>query len=142
VPPDSCEPILAFDTGPGNMMIDRLAWRATNGRQSYDVGGKLARRGKVNADLLAELMQHPYLRRRPPKTTGREDFGIEFADAPGHAADLARYRARGYAMKGNRIRLVTDRPMEVVEVHPPSVNSMEMAGVTVEYYPPAPAMGS
>ncbi|KAF5046982.1 hypothetical protein DSECCO2_465090 [anaerobic digester metagenome] len=67
---------------------------------------------------------------------------LEFVDAPGHAADLARYRARGYAMKGNRIRLVTDRPMEVVEVHPPSVNSVNMAGVTVEYYPPRPAMGS
>ena len=70
--------------------------------------------------------------------TGR----LEFVDAPTHAADLARYRARGYSMKGNRIRLVTDRPMEVVEVHPPSVNSVEIDGVTVEYYPPAPAMGS
>jgi len=55
--------------------------------------------------------------------------------------DLKRYRARGYAMKGNRIRLVTDRPMEVIEVHSPSVNSVDMAGVTVEYYPPRPAMG-
>jgi hypothetical protein len=44
-------------------------------------------------------------------------------------------------MKNNRIRLVTDRPMEVVEVHPPSVNSVDMAGVTAEYYPPAPATG-
>ncbi|MEN6341341.1 MAG: right-handed parallel beta-helix repeat-containing protein [Methanospirillum sp.] len=56
---------------------------------------------------------------------------LEFVDAPAHAADLARYRARGYAMKGNRIRIVTDRPMEAVEVHPPSVNSVEMTGLTV-----------
>ena len=41
-------------------------------------------------------------------------------------------------MTGNRIPIVTDRPMEVVEVHPPSVNSVNMAGVTVEYYPPNP----
>ena len=67
---------------------------------------------------------------------------LEFVDAPGHAGDLERYRARGYRMAGNRIRLVTDRPMEVVEVHPPSRNSVKMAGVTVEYYPPRPAMGS
>ena len=66
---------------------------------------------------------------------------LEFVDAPGHVEDLDRYRARGYAMTGNRIRIVTDRPMEVVEVHPPSVNSVDMAGVTVEYYPPRPAMG-
>ena len=66
---------------------------------------------------------------------------LEFVDAPGHVADLARYRARGYAMTGNRIRLVTDRPQSVVEVHPPSVNAVNMAGVTVEYCPPRPAMG-
>ncbi len=63
---------------------------------------------------------------------------LEFVDAPGHVADLARYRARGYAMTGNRIRLVTDRPMECVEVHGPSVNSVNMAGVTVEDHPPRP----
>ncbi len=62
-------------------------------------------------------------------------------DAPGHADDLERYRARGYRTAGNRVRLVTDRPQSVVEVYLPSVNSVEMAGVTVEYYPPAPAMG-
>ncbi len=45
---------------------------------------------------------------------------LEFVDAPGHAADLERYRARGYRMAGNQIQLVTDRPQSVVEVHPPS----------------------
>ena len=63
---------------------------------------------------------------------------LEFVDAPGHVEDLERYRARGYAMKGNRIAIVTDRPMEVVEVHPPSGNAVNMAGVTVEYSPPRP----
>ncbi len=66
---------------------------------------------------------------------------LEFVDAPGHVADLKRYRARGYAMKANRIAIVVDRPIEVVEVHPPSANSVNMAGVTVEYSPPRPAMG-
>ena len=66
---------------------------------------------------------------------------LEFVDAPGHVEDLKRYRARGYAMAGNRIAVVTDRPQSVVEVHPPSVNSVSMAGVTVEYYPPRPVTG-
>ncbi len=44
-------------------------------------------------------------------------------------------------MKGNRIAIVVDRPMEVVEVHPPSANTVNMAGVTIEYYPPRPGMG-
>ena len=63
---------------------------------------------------------------------------LEFVDAPGHVADLERYEARGHAMTGNRIVIVTDRPMECVEVHPPSANTVNMAGVTVEYYPPRP----
>lgn len=45
-------------------------------------------------------------------------------------------------MTGNRIVIAVDRSMEVVEVNGPSVNGVEMAGVTVEYYPPRPGMGS
>jgi anhydro-N-acetylmuramic acid kinase len=73
--------VLAFDTGPGNMVIDRLAQRITGGRCPCDVDGRLARRGKVHAALLRRLMKHPFLARRPPKTTGREVFGAPFADA-------------------------------------------------------------
>jgi hypothetical protein len=63
---------------------------------------------------------------------------LEFVDAPSHVEDLKRYRARGYAMRNNRIAIQLDRPMEAVEVHPPSANSVNMAGVTVEYCPPRP----
>jgi anhydro-N-acetylmuramic acid kinase len=72
--------VLAFDTGPGNMVIDRLAWRASSGARSLDRGGRLAARGIVDARLLAELTCHPFLARRPPKSTGREEFGAAFAD--------------------------------------------------------------
>jgi hypothetical protein len=67
---------------------------------------------------------------------------LEFVDAPGHVEDMRRYQARGYAMTANRIAIVTDRPMEVVEVHPPSVNSVNIAGVTAVYCPTEPAMGT
>ena len=73
--------VLAFDTGPGNMVIDRLVSRITRGKRRYDRAGALARRGRVIEPLLAELMGHKFLRRRPPKTTGREEFGWQFADA-------------------------------------------------------------
>jgi len=82
--------ILAFDTGPGNMIIDRVVCRATAGRRTYDKDGHMAARGTVQPDLLARLMKHPYLRRRPPKTTGREEFGTQFTDA---LYDGARRRA-------------------------------------------------
>ena len=72
--------VLAFDTGPGNMTIDLLAQRVTGGRLRCDRDGRLAARGRVLDPLLAELMRHAYLSRRPPKSTGREDFGLAFAD--------------------------------------------------------------
>lgn len=65
----------AFDTGPGNMVLDGLVRRLTNGRQAMDRDGRLASKGVVDAGLLAELLAHPFLRQPPPKSTGREAFG-------------------------------------------------------------------
>ncbi len=72
--------VIAFDTGPGNMIIDRITELITNNASRFDEGGKLAARGKVNDRLLASLLAHPYLSKSPPKTTGREEFGKQFAD--------------------------------------------------------------
>ena len=72
------EQVMAFDTGPGNMVIDGLAAALSGGVIAYDKDGGWAARGKVDEELLRELMQHPFLSRRPPKSTGREEFGAEF----------------------------------------------------------------
>ncbi len=72
--------VIAFDTGPGNMIIDRITEFVTNATQHFDEGGKLAERGKMNDNLLASLLMHPYLSKPPPKTTGREEFGKSFAN--------------------------------------------------------------
>ena len=72
--------IVAFDTGPGNMIIDHVVHKITRGQKRYDRGGRLAAAGHVNRALLDGLMRHPYLLRRPPKSTGREQFGAAFAD--------------------------------------------------------------
>jgi len=71
--------VVAFDTGPGNMVIDAVTGLATDGKRRYDRGGRLAGEGAVNDTLLAQLMRHPFLRRHPPKSTGREEFGVHFA---------------------------------------------------------------
>lgn len=71
----------AFDTGPGNMIIDAVTRIITRGKKAYDAGGRLAAKGRVNDALLADLIRHPFLRRRPPKSTGREEFGRAFAEA-------------------------------------------------------------
>jgi anhydro-N-acetylmuramic acid kinase len=80
IPPKAnWDDVIAFDTGPGNMIIDELAWVATNGRQTYDLDGALGDAGTVHEDLLAQWMSDPYFAKSPPKTTGRELFGAQFA---------------------------------------------------------------
>jgi anhydro-N-acetylmuramic acid kinase len=71
---------VAFDTGPGNMLLDGLARRLTHGQLGYDKGGALAAKGSVDAAWLRRLLRHPYFRRRPPKSTGREEFGDELVE--------------------------------------------------------------
>jgi anhydro-N-acetylmuramic acid kinase len=76
VPPKgSAEELLAFDTGPGNALIDAAVSLATAGRLTFDRDGSLAARGEVDAELLEELLAHPFFQREPPKSTGRELFG-------------------------------------------------------------------
>ena len=72
--------VLASDTGPGNMIIDSVMEILTDGEQKYDDAGGFAARGSVCESLLGEWLQHPFISAHPPKTTGREAFGRQFAD--------------------------------------------------------------
>jgi anhydro-N-acetylmuramic acid kinase len=74
-------PLLAFDTGPANMLLDALVHYDSQGRLAFDAEGALARSGRVDGALLAELLAHPYFARPAPKSTGRETFGRQFLDA-------------------------------------------------------------
>src|SRR5512134_1385878 len=72
--------VVAFDTGPANMVLDNLVNRMTNGRLLMDRDGKMAAKGQVDARLLGKLLAHPFLSQRPPKSTGREEFGPSLVD--------------------------------------------------------------
>jgi anhydro-N-acetylmuramic acid kinase len=79
LPEDNCmDHIIAFDTGPGNMIIDALVALYTGGSMNYDEGGAIAGSAAVHTELLNWLLQDPYLYRSAPKTTGREYYGSEF----------------------------------------------------------------
>ena len=81
IPPGSgLAELVAFDTGPANMVLDGLMSRTTNGRVSMDREGRLAAKGRVDSRLLAKLLAHPYLSQAPPKSTGREAFGAKMLD--------------------------------------------------------------
>jgi anhydro-N-acetylmuramic acid kinase len=67
--------VLAFDTGPGNMLIDALVHHFSHGRRRFDENARLASQGRSLPALLDELMRDPYLKLAPPKSTGREYYG-------------------------------------------------------------------
>ncbi|TNJ66625.1 anhydro-N-acetylmuramic acid kinase [Paenibacillus hemerocallicola] len=73
------EQIVAFDTGPGNMLIDQAVHTLSGGAKSYDAGGEWAAQGDADEAVVAEMMSHPYFAMQPPKTTGREVFGKAYA---------------------------------------------------------------
>jgi anhydro-N-acetylmuramic acid kinase len=112
-------PLLAFDTGPGNVLINSAVEIATNGAETYDVDGQRARRGKIDTQLLAELLAHPFFARVPPKSTGRELFGKPFVEElvkryPGLRND---WDALVATMTALTARTIADAVRQWVEAH-------------------------
>ncbi|MEV6399462.1 anhydro-N-acetylmuramic acid kinase [Streptomyces sp. NPDC051907] len=89
--PPGRDPV-AFDTGPANALIDAAVRDLTDGRARYDEGGALAASGRVHEPLLSRLLEEPYYRLPPPKTTGKELFHLPYL----HTAlkDFSRLPAR------------------------------------------------
>ncbi|MCC8434975.1 anhydro-N-acetylmuramic acid kinase [Brevibacillus sp. M2.1A] len=79
--------VVAFDTGPGNMIMDQIVQLMTNGQMRYDEGGKLAANGTVSSVLLEKWLKDPYYQIKPPKSTGREVYGRAFAQELFHDAN-------------------------------------------------------
>jgi anhydro-N-acetylmuramic acid kinase len=77
----SSDHVVAFDTGPGNMIVDALTRKFTRGRETFDRDARRALRGKSISPLLNKLLSHSYFQMTPPKTAGREQFGESFTDA-------------------------------------------------------------
>ena len=101
------EDVIAFDTGPGNMVMDAFA-------PPFDRDGERARAGHVNAALLERLLADPYYHREPPKSCGREQYGAEFVrddrhryrdcDGIDRANDRAGHRTLSRHPRGDRLR--------------------------------------
>jgi anhydro-N-acetylmuramic acid kinase len=113
---------LAFDTGPGNCLIDLVVRRATRGRLRCDAGGRLARCGRIDLRAVERLWHHPYFRRPPPKSTGRELFnerllhntlGPRYAAAPEDALATVTYFT-AYSIVESLRRFVPHRIRECI----------------------------
>ncbi|MFN8672166.1 MAG: anhydro-N-acetylmuramic acid kinase [Candidatus Sericytochromatia bacterium] len=72
--------IIAFDSGPGNMIIDALMDFSSLGRYTYDKDGEFAASGNINRNILQELLNNDYFKMQPPKSTGRELFGVDYTN--------------------------------------------------------------
>lgn len=72
--------VRAWDTGPGNALLDAFVDRRSQGRERFDADGALSASGRVHSALLAELLGHPYFARPAPKTTGRHEFALSLVD--------------------------------------------------------------
>jgi anhydro-N-acetylmuramic acid kinase len=77
----AAEDVIAFDVGPANAWLDAVVKLASDGAESFDRDGRRAARGRVDSALLDELLQDAFLRRPPPKSTGRERYGLAEAEA-------------------------------------------------------------
>ncbi|MBI3087312.1 MAG: anhydro-N-acetylmuramic acid kinase [Candidatus Omnitrophica bacterium] len=153
---------LAFDTGPGNCLIDAVARRLSRGRRACDAGGRLAARGRIDHAAVRRMWRHPYFRRPPPKSTGRELFNDAFlaemfgrrwwargADA---AATVTYFTA--YSIAESYRRFLPVQPREVIVsgggvrnqtlmrhltalLHPVPVRSIERYGLPAQAKEPA-----
>jgi len=85
--------VIAFDTGPGNMVIDAMVRHFTKGRAQYDRGGRRAAKGKADERVLKRLLDHRFLTTPPPKSCGREEFGEKWVRDV-----LRRYSSRKLAL--------------------------------------------
>ena len=113
LPKDGSPPV-ALDCGPGNMVVDGLVRRMTDGRLDYDKDGALAANRRIDHDLLDELASLPALQAPPPRSLGREEFGDHFVDrlierkAPATEADWAELIATATALTAEALaRTVT-----------------------------------
>jgi anhydro-N-acetylmuramic acid kinase len=74
--------VRAFDTGPGNLLIDAIVSIGSNGLHSYDIGGRISAQGNICEDWLNQILaKDSYIKQKPPKSTGRELYSMEFAEA-------------------------------------------------------------
>ena len=75
---DNKIPVVAFDNGPGNCLMDKIIQKKSKGKFSYDKDGKIAARGKIHFEFVKKMAAHPYFKHKPPKSTGQELFNEKF----------------------------------------------------------------
>lgn len=113
-----------FDTGPGNALLDAWAHRCIGTR--HDDAGALAARGAVNEALLDLLTAHPFFVRRPPKSTGRDEFALDWVDTA--LAGLGPDRPAGADVQATLAELTARTVAQAVITYAPAVQRVVLCG--------------
>lgn len=111
---DRLDGVRAFDVGPANMPLDAVVGAWTGGAEAFDRDGARAAAGRVDPGLVRELLAHPFLAARPPKSTGRETFGQAFV-----APLLARFAGREADLLASLTRFVAEAVADGLRRHVP-----------------------
>jgi len=145
--PTSDRKLMAFDTGPGNMIMDALVTRLSKGAEGFDANGSRAQRGRVDQSLLSGLLQDPFLSLPPPRTLGREQYGQEFVDrfwndcdsrglsGDDRVATATRFTAVATAQSYRRFVFPLGTPEQVVVSGGGALNPVLMADLSTELAP-------
>ncbi|OGR85567.1 MAG: hypothetical protein A2901_01890 [Elusimicrobia bacterium RIFCSPLOWO2_01_FULL_54_10] len=104
--------ISAFDTGPGNCLMDYKVNQMTRGRKGYDKSGVRAKTGTIDMGLVQKMAAHPYFLRKPPKSTGREIFNSRFIPKHANLATLTYFTA--YTVWRAHLDFVKEQPHEII----------------------------
>jgi len=135
----------AFDTGPGNCLIDLAVQKISKGRKRHDSEGRWAGKGKVNRKWLSLLLRHPYFLKSPPKSTGREEFGEKFLNQhlgrhlgrrPLEVLATLTYFTAVTIFEG--VRRFSPRPVKDVIVSGGGVKNLTLMRLLREFFAPVP----
>lgn len=116
--------LAGFDTGPGNALLDAWAHRCVGAH--YDDGGALAARGVVNEALLAVLTEHPHFSRQPPKSTGRDEFSLNWVDMA--LAGLGPEKPSGADVQATLAELTARTVAQAIIAHAPAARRVVLCG--------------
>jgi anhydro-N-acetylmuramic acid kinase len=112
--------VRGWDCGPGNLLMD--AWTRRSFGCAYDAGGAIAARGRLDATLLSRLLAHPFLSAAPPKSTGREDFSLEWLLA------LTTHDAAAEDILASLTEFTAQSIAEAISAHCPGTQAVYLCG--------------
>lgn len=125
LPAENNAPVKGFDTGPGNILLD--AWAMQHLHQPYDTKGEFARKGRIHPDLLTALLSVPFFSKKPPKSTGRDEFNLDWLNAY-----LIKFNLSAQDVQATLCELTAHSIMQHIKQYAPQTQAIYICGGGVD----------